>query len=1224
MSDHSKANKKAPYELLSMETALLISTAPSRNIDVSLWFNEKSNNGRLVQKDFDSKLYSLASTMGINQDQETKAELELAVSPLAIRMVHSLCQAGEDDKHQPLINVGYFFQLCEEKVNKYLMEVEAAELAQLQEEHEQQLSQEGKQGNESDFRTWEEGEYDIATGRKIGGQPRVERFEFDAVTGRKIGGQPRVEREAAGDEEQEESEAESTDEEQEQDEDEEESVSEDRKHSNEMAPEEKIQLLYENTFQKGNPADQQASRYHNSEPAEDDDDFVHFSAEEYIKDIQEKSQGDRPLTAPSGMRGSQRGESTDQVLQFSKDDSHRHQPVAGVRNKKKTSAVPVAASASLPVAQQKTKAVHKNSHVAPSSPYDEEFPLGFEEEGEEEDNDVDTAEYIRSHTQHQSFSPPKQPKMREGVAAGVQEEKKQPPPTTQQSSNTKKKIQRPFNVEITNVGVPSSNKKQLSSTDWHEENRKFLMASGPDAKEKTAARPTSASFGKQQQQSKDSIKKSTDGAARPRPTSAEPTRIKARNSTLTPNSRLSSRANQPSALETSIEDDLRGKSIEQLISEGVFKDKNDLVKSLLQPPKRSASVEKTRGSFNGFNRYLNRQNRSLTPNRAGLPSSTPHFKPSELTDEEINHIKDVVEDQVRNIVKKTDLYHLLQVSLGYIEDYTMIPPRGEIIVSRTKEWISDRDIHMAFLTSRLFLNDQSIYALKKLVYEFAINYRALYLEKLNHLITFKNNPELEKENLPKHVKNSVGQLNNEWFKKYLLHLRLTKRLNSSQSNRTLLSNSQKEMNELIQQTMKEPLPMEESMEANRESSSNEPQMPSSSEKDTKDSKNPVPWKQWLAKKLQEEITSGPKQPKEISKILNGFWNTTLSKEEIELYMKTHPNFLPEEVLMQEIEYRIESWILDMDGRRDFQHQLNMKIRAFIWEELILKQQPPASQNTSVIPKDEKVYWKLYYRLSTEEKLDIKQKIITQLILEKRENLKTSERMSKEITKSLFWSFYIVIKDRNTASIAPNSYLTWQKWLPDHLEKFASALEKYKNDKMVLKKQISRHISKKKSLASLLSIEKELKYLSSHLDHFHQIELQKGIIKLRRLAKEKGIGDGEIVTKEDFDNIIKPILTPYISLNDTMIMDEEDAKEQEEQNAMEGIVVKAWKEKISPLFKFGVEETLQQVIKDHEDEKEYNKKSYEKWMSEKRRVEREKLEEKVSCLRFDILAFASFY
>jgi hypothetical protein len=1184
MSDHSKANKKAPYELLSMETALLISTAPSRNIDVSLWFNEKSNSGRLLQKDFDSKLYSLASTMGINQDQETKAELELAVSPLAIRMVHSLCQAGEDDKHQSLINVGYFFQLCEEKVNKYLMEVEAAELAQLQEDREQQLSQEGKQDNETDFRTWEEGEYDIATGRKIGGPPRVDRE----------------------DEEQEESEAESTDEEQELDEDEEESVSEDRDHSNEMAPEEKIQLLYENNFQKGNPADQQASRYHNSEPAEDDDDFVHFSAEEYIKDIQEKSQGDRPLTAPSGMRGSQRGESTDQVLQFSKDDSHRHQPAAGAKNKKKTGNV--AAAAPVPVAQQKTKAVNKNNNVAPPSPYDEEFPLVFEEEGEE-DNDVDTAEYIRSHTQHQSFSPPKQPKMREGTA-GIQEEKKQPP---QQQSNIKKKSQRPFNVEITNVGVPSSNKKQLSSTDWHEENRKFLMASGPDAKEKTAARPTSASFGKQQPPlSKDSVKKTTAGAARPRPSSAEPTRIKARNSTtLTPNSRLSSRANQPAALETSVEDDLRGKSIEQLISEGIFKDKNDLVKSLLQPPKRSASVEKHRGSFNGFTRYLNRQNRSLTPNRAGLPSSTPHFRPSELTDEEINHIKDVVEDQVRNIVKKTDLYHLLQVSLGYIEDYTMIPPRGEIIISRTKEWISDRDIHLAFLTSRLFLNDQSTYALKKLVYEFAINYRALYLEKLNHLITFKNNPELEKENLPKHVKNSVGQLNNEWFKKYLLHLRLTKRLNSSQSNRTLLSNSQKEMNELIQQTMKEPLPMEESMEANRESSSNEPQMPSSSDKDTKDSKNPVPWKQWLAKKLQEEITSGPKQPKEISKILNGFWNTTLSKEEIELYMKTHPNFLPEEVLMQEIEYRIESWILDMDGRRDFQHQLNMKIRSFIWEELILKQQPPASQNTSVIPKDEKVYWKLYYRLSTEEKLAIKQKIITQLILEKRENLKTSERMSKEITKSLFWSFYTVIKDRNTASVAPNSYLTWQKWLPDHLEKFASSLEKYKNDKMVLKKQISRHISKKKSLASLLSIEKELKYLSSHLDHFHQIELQKGIIKLRRLAKEKGIGDGEIVTKEDFDNIIKPILTPYISLNDTMIMDEEDAKEQEEQNAMEGIVVKAWKEKISPLFKFGVEETLQQVIKDHEDEKEYNKKSYEKWMSEKRRVEREKHEEMVS-------------
>lgn len=75
MSDKMKGlANKAPFELIGMETALLISTAPSRNIDVSLWFNEKSNNGKTSQKDFDSKLFSLASTMGINQDQETKRE----------------------------------------------------------------------------------------------------------------------------------------------------------------------------------------------------------------------------------------------------------------------------------------------------------------------------------------------------------------------------------------------------------------------------------------------------------------------------------------------------------------------------------------------------------------------------------------------------------------------------------------------------------------------------------------------------------------------------------------------------------------------------------------------------------------------------------------------------------------------------------------------------------------------------------------------------------------------------------------------------------------------------------------------------------------------------------------------------------------------------------------------------------------------------------------------
>jgi hypothetical protein len=127
-SDSDSSRSDAPYKkpvTVSMETALLISTASTKSIDTSLWFNVTLNNGKLIQKDFDSRLISLSKTMGIGQDEETKKELELAVSPLALRNIHKLCSAVADEfTYQPYINISYFFKLCEERVNNYLTTLE--------------------------------------------------------------------------------------------------------------------------------------------------------------------------------------------------------------------------------------------------------------------------------------------------------------------------------------------------------------------------------------------------------------------------------------------------------------------------------------------------------------------------------------------------------------------------------------------------------------------------------------------------------------------------------------------------------------------------------------------------------------------------------------------------------------------------------------------------------------------------------------------------------------------------------------------------------------------------------------------------------------------------------------------------------------------------------------------------------------------------------------------
>ena len=80
----------------------------------------------------------------------------------------------------------------------------------------------------------------------------------------------------------------------------------------------------------------------------------------------------------------------------------------------------------------------------------------------------------------------------------------------------------------------------------------------------------------------------------------------------------------------------------------------------------------------------------------------------------------IVEAQVQVIVKKTDLYHILQVHLGYIQPYTLVPARGVIVKSVPKDWIGIPQIQAAFLAARLRLSDVQVRALMKSVKDFAL------------------------------------------------------------------------------------------------------------------------------------------------------------------------------------------------------------------------------------------------------------------------------------------------------------------------------------------------------------------------------------------------------------------------------------------------------------------------------------------------------------------------
>jgi hypothetical protein len=939
---------KGPHELLSMETALLIATASSREIDVSSWFGEKSNDGKLPVREFDAKLVSLASTMGINQDQETKRELELATSALAVRMVHTICDAGRDEFDQLLIDVSYFFRLCQEKVDRYLSEID--EQGEFTGGGDDDVVAPTHVGD--DFRRWSEGEYDIH------GNP----IKVSPVTD----------------------------------------------HDEPVVVPDKSSLI----------------------------------VEKYIMDIKEKAAEPRPKSAPAGGRSMSRSETVEQLLisTYDKVDSSPTKAMIKVTNDMQWS----------------------EAKMTSSSPYDEEIEFPDEEHL---DFEVDTMEITRYRK-----------------------------------------------VESCKEKKHDIMAQDSGQIDWNAENRAFLQL--------TSNMP-----------SKNEIPNKA------RPNSAPRLRRSEDNLVATPA--------------------IRSRSAERVRTQ----QNNPTLKRSDSPTRRNSFSAET---MNGKSRSVNK-----------LP----------LTEERLEKLKDMVEELVRDAVKKTDCYHLIQVNLGYIERYTMVPPRGAIVQSKYREWITNREIHGAFISGRLCLNDNQIKALKHLVADFMKHYKNLYKEKADKML--KLNEELE-EKLPGPVFGPNHTLSSEWLKKYLIHLRLTKRQTPVEN---VVAQSKALNTSSIGSKSATFDPTDSTTKASEE------------EKEKIDAhKTPICWKEWLGKKLKQEMERGPVKPKDLQKALNG-QNHPLSKEDIEFLLKTH-HILPQEALQQEIEYRIESWVLDTDGRRDFQHQLNVKIRTWIWDEMILTK-------AAKLPKNEQGYWRVWQSLPKERRSAVKEAIIKKLVDEKREELKSSERSKNEITKQLYWQFDAARKERETL---------WSEWLSSHFDKFRRNLDKFKKDEEERLKIANKQKQRRKSMASLQAIEKSLKEYGQSLDSHHQMQLQKGIVSLRRAAQENGLGKGGIITKEEFDAHIKKILAPYIPLDETFIETHAMSKDAEPTSSNIA-ATESWRRRIANLFTPDPKETIERVHKDQNEQTNRSKESYHVWLMEKKKAIQEQEKKQVikfSCIYFMII------
>lgn len=450
--------------------------------------------------------------------------------------------------------------------------------------------------------------------------------------------------------------------------------------------------------------------------------------------------------------------------------------------------------------------------------------------------------------------------------------------------------------------------------------------------------------------------------------------------------------------------------------------------------------------------------------------------------------------------------------LGFIDDYTMIPPRGEIIQSRRREWISQKELQTAFVAARLILSQPQIVALMSLVVLFSKEYSTLYKNKISHI-----SPK-EKE-LKSPALGPNNSVNFEWFKRYLLHLRLSKRKRSS--SKTKVSPTSRSYAVAIVNGPNEP--NEQFLQDRKQFVVNNVLVPKT-------------FNEWLGIKYKNGTDRSQMKPEEFKKAISGK-PYQITKDDMNNLLEKHKLLSPEE-LQEEVTCRINSWILDISGRRDFKHIFNTKLRKYLSREKLSEEK-----------------WK---RMSEEHQREVKKSISDEALNEKKEDLLSSERTGYEITKDLFWKYDAFVKeaqkgakilaqkkkDADKKSLADEIFSTnkpqeilWSKWKADHLKSFKKNVEDFRIRSTETQEKINSTKYHKSKVAGLSSLEAQLEKISQSLPQCHQIELRKGILALRKTAEKKGIAKGKIVTREDFENHIKPVFYVNGSYIDTELFDD---------------------------------------------------------------------------------------
>ena len=470
-----------------------------------------------------------------------------------------------------------------------------------------------------------------------------------------------------------------------------------------------------------------------------------------------------------------------------------------------------------------------------------------------------------------------------------------------------------------------------------------------------------------------------------------------------------------------------------------------------------------------------------------------------------------VEDMLFDVVKKTDQYHRLQVHLGFIAPYLIMPDRGIPVKSTPQQWLGVTDLQRASNGARLFFSEIQIFGLIRLLKNFAAELRAIEKNQIsgNVALTRSGKPLCKQPVVYKR------RVNAEWLRRYLVHLRLKKRVK--------------------------------------------------------------PFHEWLGEKVEQAHIVNVSKPKEFMRALAGRAHR-LSTEEVNRKLDSY-EILPEPDMLFEIQQRVECWVNDTNGRRDYQHKLNIEIRKHCKSEQIN-----------------------YNRLPASDKKDLRRQLGDKLVAEKQSELKQSEESGAAITKDLYWKFDAACRESNY-----KLGLTFGDWLKRYREKCTTRLSNFKKHAEERRRIVGEKVRGRHTVASIAEVTGRLDSIAEGMDTKRSIELRKNLVALRRAAETAGHAQGTLVTKEDFDRHLENVLAPCVKLLPPDIQDLTKSP----RASLEGPLTTQNPQNIDMnMFYTNEKEAATRALRKAEEEQSKNQVRFKAWADrkdEERRTEKEKIE-----------------